>query len=509
MITLTIDNQEVQVPEETTVLKAAEQVGIQIPTLCYKDGYKPTTSCMVCVVQVEGIKSLVPACGTRVAESMVVYTNTPHIQQARKTAIELLLSDHVGDCEAPCEIGCPANMDIPRMIRQIASDDFDAAIKTVKADIPLPAVCGRICPAPCEKVCRRKQADAAVSICLLKRFVADTDLAKDPPYKPECAPLTGQKVAIVGAGPAGLSAGYYLKQAGINCTIYDIHEYPGGALRYADIDRAVLPIEVVEKEIFQIIRLGVDFKGNIRIDKDVSIDELKSENDAVLLATGTPQGEPVKVNRANYETSEKGVFAAGSCIGSRNLCIRAVADGKKAAASIRSYLFDDGNIPKPDYNHRMGRLSQAELDIFMENASAAPRIKTDSTKTGFESGQARQEAARCLRCDCRKADHCQLRDHATAFQARQKTFQGEKKLFELITGHEQIVYEPGKCIQCGLCVQVAKKQDEPIGLSFQGRGFETRITVPLNLSIVRGLEKAAIHCVKICPTGALALKYTL
>jgi predicted molibdopterin-dependent oxidoreductase YjgC len=91
-------------------------------------------------------------------------------------------------------------------------------------------------------------------------------------------------------------------------------------------------------------------------------------------------------------------------------------------------------------------------------------------------------------------------------KARQKTWQGEKKLFRQITEHEQILFEPGKCIQCGLCVQMAEKEGEQFGLSFKGRGFYTEITVPLNKSIMCGLTKAAIKCVQICPTGALVVK---
>ena len=242
MIPLTVDNQKVQVQEGTTLLEVAQQLGIHVPTLCFAKGYKPSTSCMVCVVRVEGLKSLVPACGTRAAEGMVVTTCDDKIQQARKTAIELLLSDHVGDCVGPCERGCPADMNIPKMIRQIAAGKFEEAIQTVKKDIPLPAVLGRICSAPCEKVCRRAQADSAVSICLLKRFVADWDLASEHPYQPVCRTDTGKKVAIVGAGPCGLSAAYYLRLAGIACTVLDDHQHPGGTLRYGNLDRQQLPL---------------------------------------------------------------------------------------------------------------------------------------------------------------------------------------------------------------------------------------------------------------------------
>lgn len=504
MITFKIDNLEVCAPEGSTILDAAENAGIYIPTLCYLKKYKPSASCMVCVVRIEGMKHLVPACGTRIAENMHVTTCDDQIQKARSAAIELLLSDHIGDCMGPCTVGCPAKMDIPLMIRQIAGSDFVGAIQTVKKDIPLPAILGRICSAPCEKVCRRKQVDDTVSICLLKRFVADLDLNSVAPYKPECTPDTGKKVAIVGSGPAGLSAAYYLQQAGISCSIYDEHAQIGGALRYGDIDHSVLPVEVVDKEVRQIIALGVIFFGNTCVDREISMEELKGRYDAVLLATGSKETK-IKVERPKYMTSDWGVFAAGECIGSRNLWIRAVADGKEAALSIKSFLLGQ-DIQKTPYNHRIGRIEPGQMDIFMKNAAKTARMKPQTANAGLNVDQAQQEALRCLHCDCRKADICRLRDLATELNAHQKTWRGEQKLFRQITEHEQIVFEPGKCIQCGLCIQAAQSEGEPMGLSFQGRGFDEEITVPLNKSFIDGLTKSAKKCIEVCPTGALALK---
>ena len=228
IIQLTIDNREVEVAEGATILDAARRLNIEIPTLCYLEGYPANTSCMACVVKVSDRASLVPACGTKAEEGMRVESETPEVHEARKAALELLLSDHAGDCIGPCHAICPAKMDIPRMIRQIAAHNLREAIQTVKVDIPLPAVLGRICPAPCEKGCRRGAYDDSVSICLLKRYVADVDLASDSPYLPNCEPEKNKPVAIIGAGPAGLSAAYYLRQRGYPCTVFDDHEKPGG-----------------------------------------------------------------------------------------------------------------------------------------------------------------------------------------------------------------------------------------------------------------------------------------
>ena len=165
---LTIDSREVQVPEGSTILEAARVLGIRIPTLCHLDGLEPSVSCFVCVVKVKGLAHLVPACATIARDAMEVESETEEVHEARRTALELLLSDHVGDCMAPCQLLCPAQMNIPVMNRQIAAGELEKAIVTVKRDIAIPAVLGRICPAPCEKGCRRAARDAAVSICLLK-----------------------------------------------------------------------------------------------------------------------------------------------------------------------------------------------------------------------------------------------------------------------------------------------------------------------------------------------------
>lgn len=516
MINLTMDNQKIRVPAGTTLLQAAAFQGIHIPTLCFAEGYKPTTSCMVCVVRIAGLKSLVPACATRAAEGMVVTTSDADIQHARKTAIELLLSDHVGDCVGPCQRGCPADMNIPLMIRQIIAGDFEDAIRTVKKDIPLPAILGRICSAPCEKVCRRAQADGAVSICALKRFVADLDLQSTKPFQPVCLPATGKKAAVVGAGPCGLSAAWYLTQAGIDCTLIDAHEQPGGSLRYG-IDPQLLPQDVLESEINQLMSLGIRFQSNIRLGRDVSIADLKTRYDAVLLAVGEIEDTPclgvdlkdnkIQVNLTDFTTSLDGVFAAGRCIRSGDLCIRAVADGKNAALMIKSRLVGEISSKK-EYNHQMGRLKPGEMELFLKQAADHGRIESKSGKTGLTDAEAQDEARRCLHCDCRKADNCHLRDMATAFDARRNVWPTERDLFEQLIARHNLVYEPGKCIKCGLCVQTAKRAGEPLGLSFEGRGYEMGIAAPLENSLDDSLQKAASECINICPTGALALNET-
>jgi NADPH-dependent glutamate synthase beta subunit-like oxidoreductase len=289
---LTIDNKEVEVPAGWTILQAAGKLGITIPTLCHLQGEKPLTSCFVCLVRVGN--KLVPSCATPVQDGMAVQSECPDVLSARRTALELLLSDHVGDCVAPCHSICPARMNIPLMIRQIAAGNLDQAIETVKRDIPLPAVLGRICPAPCERGCRRAERDQPLAIMLLKRFVADSDLASASPYMPPKAPQSTKRVAIVGAGPTGLSAAYYLLAGGHECVVFDDHDLAGGGLRYGVDEkdpaaaslRARLPQAVLDAEIGVISRMGAQFRFKTRIGQDMSFGDLREQFDAVVIAVG-------------------------------------------------------------------------------------------------------------------------------------------------------------------------------------------------------------------------------
>jgi len=513
---LTIDNREVEVPNGATVLEAAEKLGIHIPTMCFLKGYQPSTSCMVCVVKVEGKAVLLPACGTLAEDGMRVESECEEVHQARKTALELLLSDHLGDCLGPCQMICPAQMNIPLMIRQIAAGLLREAIETVKKDIALPAVLGRICPKPCERGCRRAAIDEAVSICLLKRYVADVDLESDKPYSPACKPSQDKRVAIIGAGPAGLAAAYYLQQAGVGCTIFDDHEQPGGMLRYG-VPEQELPRDVLDDEIAQIQKLGLTFHGNSRIDDSGSLEKLRKDFDAVFIAFGALENEKieamglktgkngVEIDGKTYQTSLPGVFGGGDAVRKRRLTVRAVADGKEAAVSIAQYL--SGNEvtgPIKPFNCRIGKIEDSEKEKFAACASDAPRASVSKKGNGFTDEQAKQEAGRCLHCDCRKADNCKLRQYAQDYNARTNRYKCERRQFIQQAQHQQIIYESGKCIDCGLCVQITARESEELGLTFIGRGFDVRVAVPFGHSIAEGLKQTATKCVAACPTGALA-----
>ncbi len=165
---------------------------------------------------------------------MVIRTKTDRTKAARRTALELLVSDHRGDCRPPCVMGCPSNTDVQGYVGLIANAQYKEAVALIKEQLPIPACIGRICPHPCEEECRRQLVDESVSIAKLKAFVADVDLYDDAedPYLPEIEEATGKKVAIIGAGPAGLSAAYFLAKAGQKVVVYEAMDKPGGMMSY-------------------------------------------------------------------------------------------------------------------------------------------------------------------------------------------------------------------------------------------------------------------------------------
>jgi ferredoxin len=513
---LTIDGREVQVDVGATILDAAQQLGIEIPTMCYLRGHDVTTSCMVCMVKIVGTGALVPSCGALAQDGMEVDTQSAEVREARKAALELLLSDHVGDCIGPCQVACPAHMDIPQMLRSIAAGDLTQAIATIKKDIALPAVLGRICPAPCEKVCRRAQHDSAVSICLLKRYTADADLASKAPYLPPCEPSRGKRVAVVGAGPAGLAAAYYLQQDGFECTVFDDHEQAGGMLRYA-VPQEQLPRDVLAAEVARIEALGVRFQLHTRVGVSISMEQIRSQFDAVFVATGQLKpgdaeslslngADKLTVDTATYATQASGVFAGGDAVRRRKMTVRAVADGKEAAVSIRQFLTGARVTgPAKCFNSRMGKLLEGEMAVFLQSANPQDRSEPTGADGGFTADEAQAQASRCLHCDCRKPDACMLRRYARVYDARQSAYKAQRRLFAQLAQHPQVIYEAGKCIDCGICIQIASQAGEELGLTFVGRGFDMRVAVPFDATLAEGLRTVGEQCVLACPTGALSL----
>ncbi|MEW6358980.1 MAG: FAD-dependent oxidoreductase [Planctomycetota bacterium] len=518
-VSVTIDGRSTRVDRRAMILSAARQLGIEIPMLCYMNDRKPNESCGVCMVEVAGREGLLPACATRVHDGMTVRTDTEAVRRSRRVALELLLSDHLGDCVAPCQLSCPAHIAIPRFIAHIRNSEYREAITDIRESVAFPGVLGRICPKPCEAVCRRKDLDEAVAVCALKRFAADQNGSH---YVPTKKPTTGKKVAIVGAGIAGLTAAYYLLIEGHACAVFDAEAEPGGALRL--IPESRLPKNVLEAEIAVVTELGMDFHSGRTLGGNLNLDELRKEFDAVLLATGLGIAESMTdafdhalpdletLRRLGVETTERsvtidhhtfmtnvdGVFAAGRIAGGGRYAVHAAASGRHAAEAVSCYLRGETGDKKRPVHVLMRHLSETDrVNIFRDVH------KTPSVGAGSED-DAVAEAGRCLQCACARQDDCLLQIYAMEYEANPHAFAGERPTFEREATHEDVVYEPGKCIKCGRCILIAEEFQEPLGLTHIGRGFRVRVGVPFGETLKAGLTKAAQACVAACPTGALA-----
>ncbi len=519
---LTIDNQEVEVPSGATVLEAARRLGKDIPTMCFREGHPANTSCFVCVVKIDGSPRLLPACATLAEEGMVVENDTEEVRAVRRMALELLLSDHLGDCLGPCQVVCPAHVDVPRMIRHIAAGRIEGALSTFHAAAPFPGTLGYICAGMCQRACRRGQHDAPVAIRELHRRLGEEALerglvAQLSPGQCEPVPCStpGKRIAIVGAGPAGLTAAWFLQQAGCGCVVFDRNPQAGGGLRYG-VHEDALPRSVLEAEIAAVAGLGASTRLETAIGSD-DLADLRRHYDAVLLATGeitregaTAWGLPWARHGLAVEEAAvvgmAGVFAAGSAVSPSRHAARACGEGREVAEAILRFLAGEVCAPPRPVNTHVGRIEKAELERLLCEVSLEGAVEATGPEGRFTEAEAIREARRCLHCDCRKREQCRLRRYATEYGASPSRFHNGRRQLALDSSHPEAVYEAGKCISCGLCLQVAQQAGEPLGLAFVGRGFQMRTEVPFHEALAAGLQVGAAGCVEVCPTGALAWK---
>jgi len=303
-VLITINGKSIRTTNDKTILQVVEENNLdKIPTLCNDDRIEPYGSCFVCVVEVEGVNRLLPSCATKVNNGMVVNTRSEKVMASRKTALELLLSNHYADCIGPCINNCPANVDAQGYIALIAKGKNEEALKLIKENNPLPLSIGRVCVRDCEVDCRRGIIDETVGINYLKRYVADIDMGHM--WTPKIKEKKKGRIAIVGGGPSGLSCAYYLRLKGYQITIFDKLPELGGMLRYG-IPEYRLPKKILDTEINWITGLGIDVNTGSEMGKDFTADSLIDEGfDVVYLAVGAQGASSM---RLEYENETEGVI---------------------------------------------------------------------------------------------------------------------------------------------------------------------------------------------------------
>jgi NADPH-dependent glutamate synthase beta subunit-like oxidoreductase len=288
-LTVSINGRQFAARNGETVLDVARREGIDIPALCQLEGTAAWGGCRLCLVEVEGTSKLQAACTAWVADGLSVQTHTPRVVARRESYLRMYLSDHNAYCEAPCTHACPTHIDIPGYLALLAEGDTAGAAAIVREELPFPGILGRICPRYCEPVCRRGDVDEPIAICALHRAAADHTKVRFAR-----AAASGKRVAVVGAGPAGLSAAWFLAGRGHGVTIYDAETQPGGSLRYT-IPEFRLPGKVLDAELQPLWDAGVRFVGGSKMHFETEPEALIDAGfDAVVLATGRTEGSSEK-----------------------------------------------------------------------------------------------------------------------------------------------------------------------------------------------------------------------
>ena len=513
MPTLTIDNQPVTISEGTSILDAAASVGVSIPTLCHRPDLTSMAGCMICAVRDEATGGLLPSCATPAAEGMRISTTANEALAMRRGMLELLLSNHAADCEAPCQFACPCHFDIPEMLDQLSSDDVDSALATVLERLALPVTLGHICPAPCEKACRRAVIDAPVSICAAKRFVGEQGRFVPAPVAP-----TGKRVTLVGAGPTGLAAAFFLSRQGHSCHIIEATPHIGDAL-LAHVG-ARLSAAAHEQDVARLRTLGVTFALGTPLAPADAVRAL-TECDGLVLAAGAASaalaaalGIPVQnglvvADKHTHQTAIPKIFAGGAAIQPCRIAVVACAHGRAISEQLGAWL-NSGHLPHKPHERflsRAGKLPRETLAGLLADVDDGARYLPAAggvQPAALNPDDLRYESSRCLRCECLKKDTCHLRDLCTQAHAASAGLTGERTPPGRVHAHPDIVFEAAKCVLCGICVRTAVKLGASCGPAFHGRGFDMRIGPPVGREWSDVPRDVLLACVEVCPTGCLA-----
>lgn len=267
---------------------------------------------------------------------------------------------------APCKTACPAHIAVQGYLKKAAQGKYTEALALIKKDNPFPAICGHICNRRCEDACTRGTIDQAVAIDEVKKFIAEQDLKAETRYIPEIIPPTtgrlfDEKIAIIGAGPAGLSCAYYLALKGYKPTVFEKNEKPGGMLVYG-IPSFKLEKNIVDAEIDVIRELGVDIRCGVEIGKDITLDELRAQGyKAFYIAIGCQGGRKAGILGEDAE----GVMTAVEFL-------KTVGQDETYPVEGRTVVVGGGNVAI-DVARTSGRCGASEVSMYcLENREIMP-----------------------------------------------------------------------------------------------------------------------------------------
>jgi Pyruvate/2-oxoacid:ferredoxin oxidoreductase delta subunit len=322
----------------------------------------------------------------------------------------------------PCRVACPAHVNVQGYVSLLQRGKFKEAVELIRSNMPFPAICGRVCYAPCEKACARKNIDQAVAIRTLKRVVADVEREQGRVRGMPVPKVYNKKVAVIGAGPAGLTAAYELVKLGYPVTVFERLLEAGGMARYR-IPDSLLEKFVVANEIAYIKDLGIDFKYGVDFGKDVTLDTLRksgfeaifiaigklTETDSLPANLGKNAGKipTISVDPVTLETSTPGVFAGGDATRDKPIgIVGATGAGKTAAVSIHRYLngedLRDGRMEPEEttWVKNWRAIDKKPQRQVIKKGETKPRLSFDEAEKALDEikQKARFEAFRCLAC---------------------------------------------------------------------------------------------------------------
>lgn len=373
-----INSDRTVVEEGITILEAAQRSGIYIPTLCQAHGKVSEMPCELCVVEVEGEDTLVRSCSHTVREGMVINTDSKAILEHRKARLAILASTHFGDCKAPCNLTCPGQINVQGYIAHVANGQYEEALRLIMERNPFPFSVGRVCPRFCETRCRRILVDEPVSINHLKRFVADWCMTHDIDLKIDRQAPTGKRIAVIGGGPSGMTAAFYLARKGHDVTIFEAMPKLGGMLRYG-LPEYKIPRTILDYETNAVLRMGISVRLSQRWGEDFTLQHLLNQGfDAVLISVGTWVTQPLEVPGA----SMNGVIPAARFL-------KDISEGRSIDYGKKAAVFGGNNIAM-EVGRSLLRFGVDEVTIVY------PRAKTEMPANQRNIREAEREGVQFL-----------------------------------------------------------------------------------------------------------------